>query len=130
MIIILILLIRKILEVLKSHGHNYKSIVYVDEEQTRGSEIITTEDAKSTLYTKYNDKPNEVFKGSDILKYDTKKLNTFAMIRHDHIELPYKLDFKLTLKDKGNKITIIEIANIKKRIDDKIIEKVNEKVKR
>ena len=139
---------RKILEVLQSYGDKYESIVY-DGTYTKTSQnpvIIKEGSPWRFLFTKEIDKPNEVKKHSDkkhsdIKECDIKDLNTFAMIRNNidkgrwddgvyspnHIILPYKLNFKLTLKEgeDDNESQTLE-QRINEQIDDKIKEKVKE----
>ena len=134
---------RKILEVLQYHGDKYESIVYdgTDTQTSQDPEIIEEGSSWRFLFTKEIDKPNEVKKNSDIKKCDIKDLNTFAMIRNhidkgrwdesvyspNHIILPYKLNFKLTLKEgeDDNESQTLE-QRINEQIDDKIKEKVEE----
>lgn len=134
---------RKILEVLQSHGDKYESIVYdgTDTQTSQDPEIIKEGSSWRFLFTKGIDKPNEVKKHSDIKECDIKDLNTFAMIRNhidkgkwddsvyspNHIILPYKLNFKLTLKEgeDDNESQTLE-QRINEQIDDKIKEKVKE----
>ena len=134
---------RKILEVLQSHGDKYESIVYdgTDTQTIKNPDIIKEGSSWRFLFTKGIDKPNEVKKHSDIKECDIKDLNTFAMIRNhidkgkwddsvyspNHIISPYKLNFKLTLKEgeDDNESQTLE-QRINEQIDDKIKEKVKE----
>ena len=134
---------RKILEVLQSYGDKYESIVYdgTDTKTSQDPVIIKEGSSWRSLFTKEIDKPNEVTKHSDIKECDIKDLNTFAMIRNhidkgkwddsvyspNHIISPYKLNFKLTLREgeDDNESQTLE-QRINEQIDDKIKEKVKE----